>query len=352
VDKEARKFHNSSRQLFDEEEWKWHRETKYRPDQPRRPKGTPIGGQWMENLQHFGPDSKRIGQDMADSAERLDAFIEKHQSEIVRLVGGFQLVGGTLEVVAGTAIGTGGVATSEVVIGLPIAAAGAWLVWNGYDNAQAGWHALVTGEPKPTSLHKLLRDFGLRETTANNVELILGVAGGAAGARLGEAAFEAAARRELARRALRAFDRTTALSVGTPSGSIWKEKDIRSRGDIWEGFDASRTGYIRTPNAAVFDQISPNGTVAISNKTLDLQAETYLRSDRRALYSTAKRYIDRAAAYTPLDPRTKVPLPYARREVRLLLRFGDSVPGQALQLAAADEYAKSVNVKLLVEYAF
>lgn len=265
-----------------------------------------------------------------------------------------QAVLGAIEVVGGAGlVGVGGAATPAGGSGLVVAGVGAWLVWNGHDNAVAGVHALITGEPKPTSLNKLLRGLGLSGPDADAAELYLGLAGGAGSARVGRAAVEKAARRELARRALLAFDTAVALRVTAPDGrSLWSVADIRLRGDLWEAFDAKRTGFRRTPHAAAFDQVSADGSVAISNKTLDLQRETCLRTDRRALYHKVKGYIDDAFFGMPRHPNTREPLPLAKREVRVLLRHGDSVPGQALQLAAAEEYARSLGVKLVIEYAF
>lgn len=99
----------------------------------------------------------------------------------------------------------------------------------------------------------------------------------------------------------------------------------------------------------------PNGPKGLTrdttNKSLDSMRDTYLRTDRRALYLTLKKYVDQAAEFTPFNPTTRLPMELRRREVHLLLRFGDALPAQALQLAAAEEYASRRGVHLMVEYA-
>ncbi len=45
-------------------------------------------------------------------------------------------------------------------LGVPVAVVGGWMLRNGYDNAEAGLRALITGEPQDTSLHQMRRVLG------------------------------------------------------------------------------------------------------------------------------------------------------------------------------------------------
>jgi len=326
----------------------------FNPNQPRRPKGTPIGGQWMGvplDMQ-FGPSPEDLNRSMMEASDRSERFVREHPTEITRALGALQTIIGGLEMVGGVALVTGGGATSEIGVGIPVALAGAWVVTSGYQNAEAGWHALLTGEPQETSLRKALRSMGLSDVQADSVELVLSGASGATALKAGSKAIDRAARRALLRQSLRPFDPSEALSVTSDGRSLWAQTIIRKRGDAWEEFDARRTGFIRTERAKAFDQISPNGRTAISNKTLDSQRETYLRRDRRQLYNTLKKYIGQAAVHAPNHPWSGLPLAPSERRIHLLLRFADSVPAQALQIAAAERYAKEMGVILQIEYAF
>ncbi|MDP1632741.1 MAG: hypothetical protein Q8L66_15100 [Caulobacter sp.] len=321
----------------------------YNPAQPRQPKGVSTGGQWAGSG-NWGGLSARARSGMAAGGARLSAFVDKHHKEITRVLGAAQALGGGVEAVGGVAVAASGAATSGTGAGILVAGVGAWMVTNGYDNLTTGWNALLTGEPQETTLHKNLRGLGLKDDHATAVEILLS-GGGLVGARLGGHAFEQAAKAELLRRAARAFDPKAALPLRVSGGAIWEVKDIRLRGDAWEAFDAKRTGYNRYPHAPVLDQISADGKIAVSNKTLDLHRETYLATDRKALYQTLKRYIDQAARYTPASRKLKQPLRLSERRIHLLLRSGDAAPGQALQLAAAEAYAERAGVILKVEYA-
>lgn len=325
----------------------------FNPNQPRRPKGTAIGGQWAPDdpRRLGGASPAELGADMAAGAARIDAFLSRHHKAITRLLGGVQWVGGGAEIIASIPVWAAGAAASETGVGLLAWGIAAWMDRNGYDNLDTGWRALITGEPQETDLHRTLRRIGLNDGQASAAEILLSGGGAIAAARIGRGALAKAAEVELVRRTARAFDPGLALEVRSAGRSLWLDADIRSRGDAWEAFDALRTGYRRFPHAPVFDQISQDGRIAVSNKTLDLYRETYLRNDGRALFATLKRYIDAAATYAPRDPDSNKLFPLSQRWIHLLLRSGDSVPGQALQLAAAEQYAKGLGVHLMVEYA-
>lgn len=325
----------------------------FNPEQPRQPRGLPTGGQWMRRPGGRPPrvDVDDIARIARGVQAKVDAFIVDNRRTIIRLQGALDTFLGAGEVIAGTALVGIGAPTSEFGVGLPALAAGAWMIFHGHDVGSTGWRALITGEPQETNLRRLLRQFGLSDRQVDSIELGAGLASGVYGAKVGSRILDQAVKRELARRALAAFNEKTALTVLSGRKSLWDEADIRARGDAWELYDAGRTGYIRTPNAKVFDQLSPDGRVAVSNKTLDLQRETYLRTDRKALFKKLKSYVEDAGKFQPTHPKTKEKLILAERRVHLLLRFGDSVDGQAAQIMAAEQYAKDLGVVLKIDYA-
>lgn len=282
----------------------------------------------------------------------LDRFLFEHRRAITRLFGGLDMFAGTGEILVGGRLLGIGASTSEVGIGLPAVLAGSWMILHGHDTNVTGWRALVTGNPQKTTAQQLLRRLGLSERQADAAELALSMLGGGSAIRSGRKLVDEAVNRELTRRALLAFDESVALTVRSEGNSLWSRVDILKRGDAWEVFDAERTGYLRTPKAKTFDQVSSDGRVVVSNKTLDLQRETYLRTDRKAIFTTLRGYINAAASYTPVHPQTKKMLKAPERRLHLLFRFGDSAEGQALQIAAAEQYAKDMGVILKVEYAF
>lgn len=297
-------------------------------------------------------DPESVGRAIGAGGRVLDHFLFEHRRSVTRLLGALDMFVGLGETVTGARLAGVGAAASEGGVGVPVLLAGGWMVGHGYDASVAGWRALITGEPQKTTTQKLLRRLGLTDGQADAAEVTLSVLSGGIAVRGGRKFLDQAVNRELARRALLAFDERAALTVGAQGKSLWTEANIRERGDLWEIFDAKRTGYLRTPNAKAFDQISPDGRVAISNKTLDLQRETYLRTDRKGLYKKLRSYINDAASFAPVHPLTKEVLKSPERRLNLLLRFGDSVEGQALQIAAAEQYAKEMGVILKVEYAF
>lgn len=324
----------------------------FNPNQPRRPRDTPIGGQWMaETSASVGQWASDLSRSVRERAAQTELFLLKHRRELTRILGAIQAIGGGAEFVGGGALGVIGVGTSEVGVGIPISLLAGWMVKNGFDNAIAGWRALVTGDPQETNLYQALRGIGLDDNSASAVEVLLSGGAGIAGAKLSRSALDRAAMAALERRVTRPFDPRFALDVQLGGRSLWAEIDIRKRGEAWELFDVKRTGFRWYPNGKVFDQISADGTIAVSNKSLDSMRDTYLRTDRRALYLTLKKYVDQAAEFTPFNPTTRLPMELRRREVHLLLRFGDALPAQALQLAAAEEYANRRGVHLMVEYA-
>lgn len=91
----------------------------------------------------------------------------------------------------------------------------------------------------------------------------------------------------------------------------------------------------------------------MSNKTLDLVRPGYSRVDRNAVFNTLAGYIDRIATFQGGRVGTYGILRSEIREQRLHVVFpaGEVLPGQVLQIAAAEQYAIQRGVVLQVEYA-
>lgn len=324
----------------------------FNPNQPRVPKGVREGGQWRAGGGFQIPTGPQIMRAGSAAAARAENFLLEHHVAITRLLGGAQAVAGGAEAVGGVLLVTGGVTTSATGVGILVAGVGAWMSYNGYDNAQAGWNALITGEPTETGLHKALRQLGLTEGQASATEILLGGGASAAAVKMGGRALNKAVSAALSRRAAQIFDPDSAIDVLFEGRSLWTANSIVDRGLAWEAFDAARTGYRRLPaNNPVFDQISNSGDILVSNKTLDLQRETYLRANRRALYTRLRTYIDAAATNSPRGSAVRASGAIRERRVHLLLRWGDAVPGQVMQIAAAERYAAESGVILRIDYA-
>jgi len=340
----------------------------FNPSQPRVPRGTPRGGEWTggggkpvpgakeaTEASRWFTDEQREDLDVAMRQHSRDVqlFIERNRDPITRLMGALQLAGGAGEMVVGVGGASAGVATSEVGLGIPLAAASAWMVTNGYDNFATGWRALTTGSPQETNLHRALRGMGLSNDQATATEFLLAGGAAAGAARLSNAALREAAQRGLERRALAEFAGQP-LDVRAGAVRIWDEINIIARGDAWEAFDAARTGFRRTPSTfRVFDQVDDAFEVAVSNKTLDLAQVGYSRADRNTVYNTIAGYIDRVASFRRHSVGDFV-IEGARlreRRLHLVLPSGEVLPGQALQIAAAEQYAATRGVVLQVEYA-
>lgn len=340
----------------------------FNPGQPRVPRGSSRGGEWTASGSPKPRSDKEVtdisgwltGEQREDieiglraQSREVQQFMERNRVAINRTIGGLQMLGATGEIVAGVGGFAAGVATSEVGAGIPVAVLSAWMVTNGYDNFATGWRALTTGHPQETNLRRALRQMGLSEDQANATEIILAGGGAAATARLGGAALRDAAQVGLNRRAAQAFG-TRPLNVRAGALRIWDKIDIQVRGQAWEAFDAERTGFIRSPGTfRVFDQVDESFEIAVSNKTLDLVRPGYSRADRNALYNTVAGYIDRVAEFTRarVGDFEIVGATLRERRLHLLLPFGEALPGQALQLAAAEQYATPRGVILQVEYA-
>lgn len=341
------------------------------PNQPRVPRGSTNGGEWTRiaspgvrdtapSQRPSGRGDASVGFDWSEievgfrSASReVQQFLARNRGSVTRVLGALQAFGGAAEVLGGAGAVGAGVATSEAGVGIAIAGAGAWMVANGYDNFSAGWRALLTGHPQNTNLNTLLRQLGLSDEQATATEILLagGVATGAA--RLNGEALEQAAQAALAQRAARIFAREQ-LNVRIGARRIWDEPNIELRGEAWEAFDASRTGFARTPRGfPVFDQYDSMSLTAVSNKTLDLVRPGYSLADRNRVYNTLAIYVDRAAAFQRArGPGFELFATEIRyRRVHVLFPAGEALPGQALQIAAAEQYAAQRGVTLQVEYA-
>lgn len=319
----------------------------FNPDQPREPRGRPTGGRWVS---YAGERLAEIGRDVRSAIGRatgeVEAFLILNEERITRFFGGLQAVGGAAEAGAGVAVARAGGATPAAPIALLL---GTWMTANGIDNFDTGMRSLITGEPHETNLNRILRGWGLSERDAALTEMLLGGGTGLASVRVSRAALARQVDAALARRALEAFSEN-ALDVRVSGRSIWRERNIQTMGEAWEAFDVQRTGYRQTSRFyPAFDQFSPDGLVGISNKVVDVTAPTYGRTGR--LYVTLRDYIDEAADYPPPRWRgTLLALPRERR-VHVLLPHARPTPGQALQMAAAEAYARNRGVIIVFEYS-
>jgi hypothetical protein len=101
------------------------------------------------------------------------------------------------------------------------------------------------------------------------------------------------------------------------------------------------------------DQFDRASGLAISNKTLDLVTPPYSRIGPHAVYNRIARYIDELASFERdrIGEFQIIRSEIRERRLHLLLPAGESLPGQAVQIAAAEEYALRRGVVLQVEYA-
>ncbi|HET7559477.1 MAG TPA: RHS repeat-associated core domain-containing protein, partial [Limnochordia bacterium] len=91
--------------------------------------------------------------------------------------GGLKTVGGAIETAAGATLVGVGTATSEVGIGIPIAAAGAFVTAHGVDTTVSGARQLVTGHQADTLTSTALQAAGMSKRSANLVDAGIGVVG-------------------------------------------------------------------------------------------------------------------------------------------------------------------------------
>lgn len=319
-------------------------ERKYDPSQPRWPAGRSDGGQWRRFLYGVRRLARATELDIA-------TWFERNQEAVSRTLGAVQAVYGGAEIAGGfLAVGVGG-ASAPSGVGVGAAALGAWMIVHGHDNFDAGWKALVTGRPHDTNLRRALLGMGLTDAQASATELLLGGFTPGTAARAGRSAVEKAARRNLERRAMYDLN-PIVLPVSVRGGSIWDEPDILERGLAWESFDRARTGFRATkPNQRVIDQISPDGRIVVSNKTIDVTGLSYSAAERRGLYHTMKRQIAALADFKAGSGSVAEFALVKEKRLHVLLPAAETLPGQALQIAAAQSYAEQRGIKLIVEYA-
>lgn len=317
----------------------------FNPDQPREPRGRPTGGRWVS---YAGERLAEIGRDVRSAIGRatgeVEAFLILNEERITRFFGGLQAVGGAAEAGAGVAVARAGGATPAAPIALLL---GTWMTANGIDNFDTGMRSLITGEPHETNLNRILRGWGLSERDAALTEMLLGGGTGLASVRVSRAALARQVDAALARRALEAFSEN-ALDVRVSGRSIWQVRSIERLGEGWEAFDAQRTGYRLTSRFFPgVDQISRDGRVVVSNKTLNTAGSSY-QANNTAMFNRLKIYVDQLVAFPPPHLRDLRPV---ERRLHLLLPAGRPVPGHALQLSALEAYARARGVVLQVEYS-
>ena len=94
-----------------------------------------------------------------------------------RFTGGLKMVGGALETVAGAGLVAAGAATSELGIGIPIAAAGYFVGAHGLDTTVSGARTLWNGTQVDTFTSQGLQLAGMTRTTANLADATISIAG-------------------------------------------------------------------------------------------------------------------------------------------------------------------------------
>ncbi|MQA29781.1 MAG: hypothetical protein GEU82_08075 [Luteitalea sp.] len=92
-----------------------------------------------------------------------------------RALGGLKVVGGGIEMVVGGGMVAGGVATSEIGIGIPIAIGGGVVFLHGADTTWAGLRQMWYGEEKETYTSKGLQELGVSPGKANLIDAGAGV---------------------------------------------------------------------------------------------------------------------------------------------------------------------------------
>lgn len=101
-------------------------------------------------------------------------------------MGGLQATGGVFEMAGGGTAVAGGVATSEIGVGVPVAIGGGLLAAHGADDFQAGLRTLFGGTPTPTFTNLGLQKLGATPQEAGMIEFLgtAGAGGLAGGSRL------------------------------------------------------------------------------------------------------------------------------------------------------------------------
>lgn len=101
-----------------------------------------------------------------------------------RFTGFLGVVGGGFEAAAGGSMVAGGVATSEVGVGIPIAIGGVAVLAHAVDTIQANFYQMVSGVETDTLTAGKLQDAGLTRNQARMADGLIGVVGSAGGAAL------------------------------------------------------------------------------------------------------------------------------------------------------------------------
>ncbi len=105
----------------------------------------------------------------------------KSESAFIRAVGFTQMIGGTFEIAAGSAVAGGGTVGSAGSASIPSIAVGGAIMLHGADNFFYGGKQMFTGEWQTTTTSQALQSMGMEEDTANLVDAGIGMAGGGAG---------------------------------------------------------------------------------------------------------------------------------------------------------------------------
>ncbi len=302
--------------------------------------------------QTVGPISRAAEQQfdaaVAAAPPPVREFIQRNRVKI-RTAGLLQAAGGVGEGGLGAAALVGGLATAPEG-GLLATGAGAWMVARGYDDLDTGLKTLISGEPHESGFTATLKGFGFTDREAEGISILTAGVTPSAALRMGRRGLDDAIERALLKDALQPFGPGLKL---TRDGSFWREVDIMKRGVAWEDVDLKITGFKRLPAGfKTFDQVSQDGRVAVSNKTLDIERDFYKDTAHKRVQARMKQMIDDVAGWKRgTSPRTELPQgPPSERRLHLLLPSGRAVPGQTMQMAAAASYAKSRGVFLSISF--
>jgi hypothetical protein len=103
----------------------------------------------------------------------------------------------------------------------------------------------------------------------------------------------------------------------------------------------------------VFDEVNPERTAAISNKTIDVSRLTYQTDNGTGLLKRMREHIDAVANFKG-DKKSNLEIVGARLQhvgCTFLLSTRGLLPAQTVQIEAARAHARSRGVIMNVEYA-
>jgi hypothetical protein len=196
-----------------------------------------------------------------------------------RPLGAVKMVGGALETVAGGALVAGGVATSEVGVGVPVAIGGGVVVAHGLDTTISGARTLWYGREFDSFTSQGLQAAGMNRGTANLVDAGIGVVG-SLGAGAGARALTASGEVGAVSVAFRTGTPVghNVVGVTTEAGTEWSHLVVQGArtSELSSGVEVLREGQAvvtaaRAPSAAYTVVTVPVGA-ARANAALEVMS--------------------------------------------------------------------------------